>query len=139
MPPVAVDEERWSAFALQDGDRAARSRFMLDQVRHAPARNFDAGPNLGTLRNFRKPLFEPALMAVEKAVDFTLRNAGRNGDPQAASAGVYAQRQPPRPVVLDDPQRQSATGNVVHPFPNRSRGLWQGAFEKSGKHGPRRY
>ena len=80
-------------------------------MRHAAQRHLDAGPHLRPVGHLGQPLLQPALMAVEKALDLAARDAGRHGDAQAAPAGIDAQRQPARAVVLDDPQRQRAAGD----------------------------
>ena len=109
--PLAMHDQRRHAALGPDRHGAAPARLVHDEVRHAAQRDLDARPHLRPLRHLGQPLLQPALMAVEEAVDLAARQAGRHGDAQALAAGVDAQRQPPGAVVLDDPQRQRAAGN----------------------------
>src|SRR5262245_5627423 len=74
MPAVSVDDQLRCGPTFSERDGSAGCRLVQDQVRSAAHRDLDAGAHLRALRNLRKPLFEPSLMAVKKVLDFALRD-----------------------------------------------------------------
>jgi len=73
MPPVSADMQLRPALACRDAGPAAQGRIMHDQVRHAAQRDADAGSDLGMFRHLLQALLEPALVAVEEAVELDRR------------------------------------------------------------------
>src|SRR5688572_2776816 len=99
---VAVYEKHRRALDRSDRNRASPGRLVDDEMRHAAQRYLDARSDLRPLRHLGQTLLQPALLAAEKKVDFTLPEAWWDGDPEALAAGVYAQREAPRAIVFDN-------------------------------------
>src|SRR5690606_39424538 len=83
MLALAMHEEGGRAVLLPaDGDGAAPSGLMDDNMGNATQRYSDTGTDQRALGQLGQPLLQPVLLALEETVDLALRQSGRDGDAQ---------------------------------------------------------
>src|SRR5690606_36592630 len=117
MLTLAMHEKGGRAVLLPaDGDGAAPSRFVDDNVWNTAQRYPDTGTDQRSLGQLGQPLFQPILLALEEAVDLAMRQSGRDGDAQRAAAGINPESQLPRAADFDESERQCPPGDLMQTF-----------------------
>ncbi|MCY1244508.1 hypothetical protein D9M72_575840 [compost metagenome] len=120
MRGVAMNEQN---IAFQQIHCAA-SRLVCDEMRNATDGNFYACADACLIGQFCNAAFDPALMADQKALNFTVRQTGGDGDTQTFAASFNAQGQTFGARVFKHAQRQFTSRDRMNAFASNCRRLF---------------
>ncbi len=129
---IAIDHHAGAAIVTHNCMGDAAPRLPNDQMIDTANGNFDPLTYLWFVRNQVKLGIQPTPVALDKISDFVFGYVGRDRDLEAASTGLYPERQSFGAGVLCDDQRQRAPGDpnaaLVAALPFGGLGVEQSKF-----------